>query len=160
MDADTNDHGKEGIPLPRMDSHIMQMVVVQDAVVYPFAGSTVIVNPLIFISAACNGRVKADIPFRFGVNAPAIRGRGTCLFAGAGICSAAGKRAAPFAGVLLFAVTPVDHTETGHAQGSAIIINSDGSGNRIRPAPVYVQVDKRADVPFLAKLISGIVVMG
>lgn len=89
MDAD--DHGKEGIPLLGMDSHIMQMVVIKYTVIYPFTGSTVIVNLLIFICAACDRRIKADIPFRFCVNAPAIRGRRTFFFMGAGSRFAAGK---------------------------------------------------------------------
>ena len=91
MDADTDDHGKEGIPLPGMDSHIMQIVVVKDTVVYPFAGSAVMVNLLIFIRTACNRRVKADIPFRFGVDAPAIGRRGAFLCAGTRSRPAAGK---------------------------------------------------------------------
>lgn len=120
MDADTNDHGEEGIPFPGMDAHIMQMIVVKDTVIYPFAGSAVIVNLFIFIRTARNGRIKTDIPFRFCVNAPAIRGRRTFLFTAAGIRFAAGKGAAPFAGMLLFTVAPVDHTETGHAQRGAV----------------------------------------
>jgi len=74
MDADTDYHGKDGIPLPGMDPHIMQMVVVQDTVIYPFAGSAVIVNLLIFIRTSGYRSIESDVPFRFCVNAPAIRG--------------------------------------------------------------------------------------
>ena len=160
MDADTDDHGEEGIPLPGMDSHIMQMVVVQNTVVYSFAGSAVIVNFLIFIRTSGYRSIESDVPFRFCVDTAAVRRGRTFFPAGAGSCFAAGKWAAPFAGMLLSAVAPVDHTEPGHAQGCAVIINGDGIRNGIRPAPVGVQVDKRADVPFPAEPVSGIVVMG
>lgn len=149
MNADTDDHGEERIPFPGMDSHIVQMVVVKDTVIYPFAGSAVIVNLLIFFRAACNGRIKTDIPFRFCVNAPAIRGRGAFFLIGAGIRFPTGKRAAPFAGMRLPAVAPVDHTQPCHAQWGAIRINGYGVRNGIRPATVCIEVDKRADAPFL-----------
>lgn len=160
MDADTDDHGEEGIPLSGMDSHIMQMVVVEDAVIYPFTGSTVIINFLIFIRAACNGRIKTDVPFRFCVNAPAIRGRRTFLFTGAGIRFAAGKGTAPFAGMLLFAVAPVDHTQPCHAKRGAVCVNGYGVRDGTRFSAVRVEVNEGADLPFLAKPISGIIIMG
>lgn len=149
MNADTDDHGEEGIPFAGMDSHIMQMIVVQDTVIYPFAGSAVIINLLIFIRTACNGRIKPDVPFRFCVNAAAIRGRRAFLFTGAGIRFAAGKGAAPFAGMFLFAVAPVDHTQSCHAQRGAIFVNGYEVRNRIRSSTVRVEVDKGPDVPFL-----------
>ena len=62
--------------------------------------------------------------------------------------------------MFLFTVAPVDHTETGHAQGSAVLVNRDGIRDGIRPSAVTVEVDKRTDLPFLAKPIGGIVVMG
>ena len=37
MDIDADDHGEEGIPLPGMDAHAMQMVIIEYPVVYPFA---------------------------------------------------------------------------------------------------------------------------
>ena len=62
--------------------------------------------------------------------------------------------------MFLLAVSPVDHTEPSHAQGSAVRVNGDGAWNRIRASPVGIKVDKRPDIPFLAKSVSGVVVMG
>ena len=62
--------------------------------------------------------------------------------------------------MFLLAVSPVDHTEPSHAQGSAVRVNGDGVWNRIRASPVGIKVDKRPDIPFLAKSVSGVVVMG
>ena len=48
MDIDADNHGEEGVPLFGMDTHAMQMIIIEHSVIYPFAGSTVIVNFLIF----------------------------------------------------------------------------------------------------------------
>ena len=61
--------------------------------------------------------------------------------------------------MLLFTVPPVDHTEPGHAQRGAVLINGDGVRDGIRASPVSVEVNERPDIPFLAEPISGIVVM-
>ena len=61
--------------------------------------------------------------------------------------------------MLLPAIPPVDHAETGHAQGGAVFINGNGVRNGIRLAPFMVEVNKRPDPPFLAEAIRGIVVM-
>lgn len=55
MDVDADDHGEKRIPFSGMDSHIMEMVVIQNPVVYPFAGSPVVVNLLVFIRAPRDG---------------------------------------------------------------------------------------------------------
>ncbi len=136
MDVDADNHGEEGIAFSGMYAHTMQVVIIKYPVIYPFAGSAVIVNLLIFIRPSWHRGIEADIPVRLGVDAPSIRRRGAILLTGAGIRFAAGKRAAPFTGMLLFAVAPVDHTETCHAQGSAIGINRDRIRNGIGPAAV------------------------
>ena len=159
MDVNADNHGEERIPFFGMDSHIMKMVVIEDPVVNPFAGSTVAVNLFILVRATWNGSVKADVPGWFGVNAAAIRGRRAFFFAGTRTVPAADKGAAPFAGMFLFTVAPVDHTITSHAQGSTICVNGNGVRDGTGPAPFFVQVDERADIPFLAESVSSIVVM-
>lgn len=54
----------------------------------------------------------------------------------------------------------VDHAEFAHAQRSAVFVNGDGIRNGLRPTAVRIEIDKKTNVPFLAKLVSGIVVMG
>lgn len=159
MDVDADGHGEKGIAFPGMDAHIMQMVIIKHPVIYPFAGSPVVVNLLIFFRTSWHRGIEPDVPVRFCVNTAAIGGWGTFLLTGAGVSLAAGKGTAPFAGMLLLTIAPVDHAETGHAQGSAIRINRDRVWNGIRSAPVRVKVDERADPPFFAEPISGIVVM-
>ena len=61
------------------------------------------------------GGIETDIPVGFGIDTAAIGGARAFLPAGAGRRFAAGERAAPFPGMLLWAVAPVDHTETSHA---------------------------------------------
>ena len=115
MDVDADDHSEEGIAFPGVDAHIMEMVIIKHPVIDPFAGSAVVVGQFIYIRPPGHGCIEADIPVRFCVDTAAIGGCGAFLFTGAGTHFATGKGAAPFAGMLLFTVAPVDHTETGHA---------------------------------------------
>lgn len=61
--------------------------------------------------------------------------------------------------MFLFAIAPVDHTETGHAKWSTILVNRDGVWDRAGTSPLRVEVDKGTDIPSPAKPIGGIVVM-
>ena len=108
-----------------MYAHIMQVVIIKYPVIYPFAGSAVIVNLLIFICPPWHRGIEADVPVRLGIDTASIRRRGTFLLTGAGVSFAAGKRAPPFTGMLLFTVAPVNHAVTGHAQWCAVRINRD-----------------------------------
>ena len=160
MDADTDNHGEEGIVLPGVDAHIMKMVIIQNSVIYPFTGSAVVVDALIFLCSPWDRGIETDVPVRFCIDTASVgRGR-TVLFTGTGIHFAAGERAAPLAGMLLFAVSPVDHAETGHAQRGAVTVNGDGVRDGIRAPAVIVEVDKGTYLPFLAQPVGGIVVMG
>lgn len=89
----------------------------------------------------------------------AIRRGRACFTAWAGIHPAAGQRAAPFARMLLPAVSPVDHAEACYTQRSAVFVNGDGVRDGIWAAPVAVDVDKGVDSPFLAQPVGGIVVV-
>lgn len=160
MDVDTDDHGEEGITFSGVDAHIMKMVVIEYPVINPFAGSTVIVNHLIFLCSPGDRSIESDIPVGFCVDTASIGRLGTFFFTSAGIHSAAGERAAPFAGMLLPAIPPVDHAVTSHAQRSAVYINRDGIRNGIRPAAVVIQINERPYLPFLAKAVGSIVVIG
>lgn len=159
MDIDADDHSEEGIAFSGMYAHIVQMVIIKNSVIYPFAGSAVVVNHLVFLRSSGNRSIEADIPVWLCIDTTAIRRRGTLFPAMAIISFAAGKRAAPFTRMFLFTVTPVDHTVTGHAQRCAVCINRNRAGDGIGSAAVGVEVDKRADAPFFAKSISSIVVM-
>lgn len=160
MDIDTDDHGEEGVVFPGVDAHIMKMVIIEHPVINPFAGSTVVVDHSIFLRASGHRSIEPDIPVRFCVDTPAIGRWGTFSFAGAGIHFATGKGTAPFTGMLLFTVSPVGHTETSHAHRSAVFVNGDGIRYGFRSATVAIQVNEGAYLPFPAKLIGGIVVIG
>ncbi len=74
MDTDADDHGEERITFSGVDAHIMKMVIIEHPVIYPLAGSTVIVNCLIFLRTPCHRGIEADIPVRSGVDAATIGG--------------------------------------------------------------------------------------
>lgn len=159
MDTDADNHSEEGIPLFGVYTHIMKMIIIQNPVIHPLTGSAVIVNFLVFCRSSWNGSVKVDVPVWFCVDTAAIRRGGAFFLTGTGVHFAAGQWATLLTGMFLFTVPPVDHAQASHAQGSAILINGDGSRDGIRSALFGVEVDKRPDFPFLAKAIGSIIVM-
>ncbi len=62
MDADADDHGEERIAFPGVDAHIMKMVIIEHPVIYPLAGSTVIVNCLIFLRPSLPREYRGGYP--------------------------------------------------------------------------------------------------
>ena len=132
----------------------MQMVIIEYPVVYPFVRSAVTVGLLIFLRSPRDRGIESDVPVRLGVDTAVIGGGGTCFPAGAGSYFTAGKGTAPFTGMLLFTVPPVDHTVNGHTQGSTIFVNGDGLRDGFGPAAVHIKVNKRTDIPFLAEHVE------
>ena len=132
----------------------MQMVIIEYPVVYPFVRSAVTVGLLIFLRSPRDRGIESDVPVRLGVDTAVIGGGGTCFPAGAGSYFTAGKGTAPFTGMLLFTVPPVDHTVTGHTQGRTIFVNGDGLRDGFGPAAVHIKVNKRTDIPFLAEPVE------
>ncbi len=116
MDIDADNHGEEGVSFSDMDAHILQMVIIEHPVIDPFAGGAVIVDFLILFCSPWDRGIEAKVPVRLGVDAAAIGRRGAFLLTGAGVSLAAGQRTAPFTGMLLFTVSPVDHPQASHAQ--------------------------------------------
>ena len=123
MNIDPCDHGKERIPLSGMYSHIMQMVVIEYPVVDPFESSTVVIDLFVFFRTSRNRGVEPDIPGRFGVDAPSVRGIRAAFAGRTFFLLAAGCRAAPFTAAASGTESPVDHAESSSAQRSPIIIN-------------------------------------
>lgn len=79
------------------DTHAVQMVIIQDAVVYPFAGCAVFIYFFIFPRTPGNGWVKARVPAGFCIDAPPVWGFGAFIPARAGVHFMTGQPAAPFA---------------------------------------------------------------
>ena len=74
MDIDADDHGEEGIPLPGMDAHAMQMVIIEYPVVYPFARSAVTVGLPIFLRSPRDRGIEPDVPVRIRIGEMAFAG--------------------------------------------------------------------------------------
>ena len=64
MYADADRHGHEGIMLLCMDPHGMQPIVIQDAVVDPLRGGTVLVSLPPLCDLTHDRRVAPDVPAR------------------------------------------------------------------------------------------------
>ena len=72
MDVDTDNHSKERIPLSGVDTHTVQVVIIEYPVIHPLAGGTVIINFFIFFRSPWNRGIEPDIPVRFCVDTAAI----------------------------------------------------------------------------------------
>ena len=74
MDVYAGNYHKKSISFPSVYAYGMQMVIIQDAVIYPFARCAVFIDFFVFPRAPGNGRIKARIPVRFRIDAMPIWG--------------------------------------------------------------------------------------
>ena len=132
--------------------HTMEIVIVKNPLVYPFVGSVVIIDFLLFHCASWYRSIETDIPIGFGVDRPwgnrghsSLYGQEPVLPQVRGQC-------------------PLQESfwlkHLSHVQESAVSINGDLSWDRIRSSVVAVKANKRAEIPFLTKPIGSIVVIG
>lgn len=157
MDADADRHGYEGIMLFCMDPHGMQPIVIQDAVVDPLGGSTVLISLLPQLGLAHHRGIEADVPVRLGMDSAAVlRGRADAVTLFDLSCFV---RAAPFASMVGPVIAPVSHAVPGLAQGGALLIHPDGFRDPFGITMLGVEVDKREDPPVFEEFIGSIVIM-
>lgn len=138
MDIYAGNYRKKCISFPSVYAHGMQMVIIQDAVIYPFVGCSVFIDFYVFPCTPGNGRVKARVPAGFCVDAPPVWGFGSFIPACAGIRFIAGQRAAPFAPAAAGAVALVYNSVTGLADRGSLLINCNFTQNGFWPATVDV----------------------
>lgn len=138
MDVYAGNHRKKRISFSSVYAHGVQMVIVQYAVIHPFAGCAVIIDFFVFPRAPGNRRVKAHVPSRFRIDTPPVWGFGAFILAWAGIHFLAGQWAAPFTPATAWTVTPVYHPVTGLADRGSIFINCNFIRDGLWPAAVGV----------------------
>lgn len=97
MNVCTDQPQEERIPLFCVDLHIVQVIIIQDPVIDPFAGCPVFIGVFVFRRSPRNGSIKADVPVRLCINTAAIGGRGAGVSAGTGFYLFTSKRTSPFA---------------------------------------------------------------
>ena len=136
------------------------MIIVEDSIINSLWTCAVIIGLYIFFCSPWNRSIQTYIPSRFGINAAPVGRRGTGDFARTLFLLPAGHWATPFTVMTFWAVTPVDHAESGSAQRSSVVINVQTFRDGLRSATVGVHVYKRTDVPFFTEIIGRIVVMG
>ena len=150
---------QKSVSFSSVDAHGMQMVIIEDAVVYPFAGCAVFIDFFVFPRAPGNWRIKAGIPGWLGIDAAPIWGFRAAVPAWAGIHFPADQRAAPLATAAASAVAPVYHPVSGLADRGSVVIDFNFIRNGLWPAAAGVQVNKRPDIPRFTEIICGIVVI-
>lgn len=116
VDTDADNHGPEGKMLIPADFHFLQMVIIQDAVIYPFTGSAFTVNGFVFVTAPGNPGMEPEAGSCFYVNGPSITAFGAFFQTPACLDASALQRAAVFLGVFVFVISPAAHPVAGYAQ--------------------------------------------
>ncbi len=74
----------------------MQMVVIQNSIIYSFVGSLVVINILIFLGASGDREIEPDVSVGFRINIVAIGRWGTFFLAGVEVGFMAGKNASVY----------------------------------------------------------------
>ena len=137
--------------------HPMQSVIIEDAVIYAFCRSSVIVYSFPFFRAPGHRSIKANVPIGLGVYGSPIGRFGARRIAAFAFAQDAGRT--PFHCVLASVISPKDHPVAGIAYGGSVGVDINSFGNGFGPSCPLIQVDKGLDIPMLAKLVSRIVVI-
>ena len=159
MDVDAGDHGEKRIPFPAVDPHIMQMIVIQNTVIYPLRTGAAVVDPPVLFRTPGNGGIEPHIPGGLRIDAAPIGRRGAGFIEGTALYFLTGSGTAPFTSAAPGTETVVDHAQASLAEGGAVRVDGNGIGNGLWPAPVVIEVNKRLDIPAGAELVSRIIVM-
>ena len=159
MNIDPGKDSEKGIPFSPVDAHLMQVIIIEDPVIYPFRTCPVVIDFFVFCRSPGNRRIKPDIPTGFRVDTTAVGRWGARTFAGTGFLFAADNRVAPFTAAASGAEAPVDHAVSSLADGSAIRVNGNVTRNGSWTSPVFIEVNERPDFPFSTKPVSRIIIM-
>lgn len=115
MNADTDDHCPERIMIISTNHHLLQMIVIQNTVIYALAGSTFAIDGTVKIGATWYAWMKAQVSADLKVNSSAITAVGTFTGARTFADFAAFIRAAVFDGMFYFIITAMIHPKPGLA---------------------------------------------
>ncbi len=141
-----------------MDHHAVQPIIIQDTVIDPFRSGALVVNLLICNCTTWNCCIKADIPVRFCLYNPSI-GRRRALVVTV-VHFSHDERAAPHELSAGFVITVWNHAVSFAADRSAIFINGNGIGDRLRMPGFGIQVNEGAYTVLFEQPVGWIVVHG
>lgn len=159
MDADSDQHAPKRKVVCSAYLQVLQMVVVEDAVIYPLAGSAFLVNIFVFLGIPRYARLEAEVAVVFYVNAAPIAAGGAFAGIWAFINAAAFERAAVLFRIFCGIVSPWTHFVSGPADRMPILVEGDVPGSVCRSFRAPVDVDQRIDVPSFQEFIGRDVVM-
>ena len=117
MDVDAGDHGEKRIPFPAVDPHIMQMIVIQNTVIYPLRTGAAVVDPPVLFRTPGNGGIEPHIPGGLRIDAAPIGRRGAGFIEGTALYFLTGSGTAPFTSAAPGTETVVDHAQASLAEG-------------------------------------------
>ena len=82
MDADTDQHRPKREMIFSPDLQMLQAVIIENPVIYPFTGSTIAVGFFVKIGISGDTAMETQLGMVFDINSPAITAPGAILFIG------------------------------------------------------------------------------
>lgn len=132
----------------------------QDSIVDTLGGGTLIHNQFETCAASGDSGKQAQIPIRFGIDDPAIRGRRAAIAGIGTFAFAKGAWAAPLDPAAVLATKAgTHHLMPGGADRYAVAI--DNAALELAVAVIrFIQGNDSVDIPFAKELVCGVVVAG
>ena len=159
MDADPDYHRPKGKVIFSTNFQVLQLVVVQKALVQPLACGAFVVNFFVFIRIARYPCLKAEVSMIFDVDGASICSGRAFFFMLAGLYPAAFQRAPVFVGIFQRVVSPWAHFAAAFADGMPLLVKQDVIRSIFRRSGSAIYVNKGIDVPMVKQPVSGDVVM-
>ena len=159
MDADSDYHRPKGKVIFSTNFQVLQLVVVQKALVQPLACGAFVVNFFVFIRIARYPCLKAEVSLIFDVDGASICSGRAFFFMLARLYPAAFQRAPVFVGIFQRVVSPWAHFAAAFADGMPLLVKQDVIRSIFRRSGSAIYVNKGIDVPMVRQPVSGDVVM-
>ena len=109
MNINAGYHGKKGVSFLSVNSHVMQMIMIENSIVNTFWTCPVVIRFFIFFRSSWYRRIQTDIPVRFSIYATPVGWRGAVIFAGTAALFTTGKRTTPLNTAASGTVTPINN---------------------------------------------------
>ncbi len=158
--AYADEHTPEGEMVRSTYFQMLQAVVIENTVIYPFAGSAFFVDIFVLLGIPWYARLETQAAVVFDVDGASIAARGTFRSMSAFLNAAAFQWASVFMGIFDRVISPWAHFVSCFAKRMTFFAKSNvirGISGRLCPA---VDVNQGIHVPVFQQFISRDVIMG
>lgn len=123
--ADADEHGPEREMILAPYFQVLQAIIVQDAVIHPFARGTLSIYFLVLFGIPGDAGLETQVTMVLYINGATVVPRGTRFRVRAGVDASAFERATVLACILDGGVAPWAHRVSRHAQRVSFLVKGD-----------------------------------